>query len=53
MHTSLFSHQADQAVIEKIAEYASQGLRYYRYVGRALRLLDYVFMTDVVRKNAP
>ena len=56
--------QADPAVIEKIAEYASQGLRVLTVAHSPNEMTDYtlaedfeivgfVFMTDVVRKNAP
>lgn len=56
--------QADQAVLEKIAEYASQGLRVLTVAHSPNEMTDYtlaedfeivgfVFMTDVVRKNAP
>lgn len=56
--------QADPAVIEKIAEYASQGLRVLTVAHSSNEMTDYtlaegfeivgfVFMTDVVRKNAP
>ena len=56
--------QADPAVLEKIAEYASQGLRVLTVAHSPNEMTDYtlaedfeivgfVFMTDVVRKNAP
>ena len=56
--------QADPAVLEKIAEYASQGLRVLTIAHSPNEMTDYtlaedfeivgfVFMTDVVRKNAP
>lgn len=56
--------QADTAVLEKIAEYASQGLRVLTVAHSPNEMTDYtlaedfeivgfVFMTDVVRKNAP
>lgn len=56
--------QADPAVLEKIAEYASQGLRVMTVAHSPNEMTDYtlaedfeivgfVFMTDVVRKNAP
>ena len=56
--------QADPAVLEKIAEYASQGLRVLTIAHSPNEMIDYtlaedfeivgfVFMTDVVRKNAP
>lgn len=56
--------QADPAVLEKIAEYASQGLRVLTVAYSPNEMTDYtlaedfeivgfVFMTDVVRKNAP
>ena len=56
--------QADPAVLEKIAEYASQGLRVLTVAHSPNDMTDYtlaedfeivgfVFMTDVVRKNAP
>ena len=56
--------QADPAVLEKIAEYASQGLRVLTVAHSPHEMTDYtlaedfeivgfVFMTDVVRKNAP
>lgn len=56
--------QADSAVLEKIAEYASQGLRVLTVAHSPNEMTDYtlaedfeivgfVFMTDVVRKNAP
>ena len=56
--------QADPAVLEKIAEYASQGLRVLTVAHSPYEMTDYtlaedfeivgfVFMTDVVRKNAP
>lgn len=56
--------QADLAVLEKIAEYASQGLRVLTVAHSPNEMTDYtlaegfeivgfVFMTDVVRKNAP
>lgn len=56
--------QADPAVLEKIAEYASQGLRVLTFAHSPNEMTDYtlaedfeivgfVFMTDVVRKNAP
>lgn len=56
--------QADPAVLEKIAEYASQGLRVLTVAHSSNEMTDYtlaedfeivgfVFMTDVVRKNAP
>lgn len=56
--------QADPAVLEKIAEYASQGLRVLTVAHSPNEMADYtlaegfeivgfVFMTDVVRKNAP
>ena len=55
---------ADPAVLEKIAEYASQGLRVLTVAHSPNEMTDYtlaedfeivgfVFMTDVVRKNAP
>lgn len=56
--------QADPAVLEKIAEYASKGLRVLTVAHSPNEMTDYtlaedfeivgfVFMTDVVRKNAP
>ena len=56
--------QADPVVLEKIAEYASQGLRVLTVAHSPNEMTDYtlaedfeivgfVFMTDVVRKNAP
>lgn len=56
--------QADTAVLEKIAAYASQGLRVLTVAHSPNEMTDYtlaegfeivgfVFMTDVVRKNAP
>lgn len=56
--------QADPAVLEKIAEYASHGLRVLTVAHSPNEMTDYtlaedfeivgfVFMTDVVRKNAP
>lgn len=56
--------QADPAVLEKISEYASQGLRVLTVAHSPNEMTDYtlaedfeivgfVFMTDVVRKNAP
>ena len=56
--------QAAPAVLEKIAEYASQGLRVLTVAHSPNEMTDYtlaegfeivgfVFMTDVVRKNAP
>lgn len=56
--------QADPAVLKKIAEYASQGLRVLTVAHSPNEMTDYtlaedfeivgfVFMTDVVRKNAP
>lgn len=56
--------QADPAVLEKIAEYASQGLRVLTVAHSPNEMTDYtlaedfeivgfVFMTDVARKNAP
>lgn len=56
--------QADPAVLEKIAAYASQGLRVLTVAHSPNEMTDYtlaegfeivgfVFMTDVVRKNAP
>ena len=56
--------QADPAVLEKIAEYASQGLRVLTVAHSPNEMTDYtlaedfeivgfVFITDVVRKNAP
>ena len=56
--------QADPAVLEKIAEYAGQGLRVLTVAHSPNEMTDYtlaedfeivgfVFMTDVVRKNAP
>lgn len=56
--------QADPAVLEKIAEYASQGLRVLTVAHSPNEMTDYtlaedfeivgfVFMTDIVRKNAP
>ena len=56
--------QADPAVLEKIAEYASKGLRVLTVAHSLNEMTDYtlaedfeivgfVFMTDVVRKNAP
>lgn len=56
--------QVDPAVLEKIAEYASQGLRVLTIAHSPNEMTDYtlaedfeivgfVFMTDVVRKNAP
>lgn len=56
--------QADPEVLEKIAEYASQGLRVLTVAHSPNEMTDYtlaedfeivgfVFMTDVVRKNAP
>lgn len=56
--------KADPAVLEKIAEYASQGLRVLTVAHSPNEMTDYtlaedfeivgfVFMTDVVRKNAP
>lgn len=56
--------QADPAVLEKIAEYASQGLRVLTVAHSPNEMTDYtlaedfeivgfIFMTDVVRKNAP
>ena len=56
--------QADPAVLEKIAQHASQGLRVLTVAHSPNEMTDYtlaedfeivgfVFMTDVVRKNAP
>ena len=56
--------QADPAVLEKIAAYASEGLRVLTVAHSPNEMTDYtlaegfeivgfVFMTDVVRKNAP
>ena len=56
--------QADPAVLEKIAEYASQGLRVLTVahspnemteytLAEDFEIVGFVFMTDVVRKNAP